>query len=80
MGSPCYLSPQLCSAKPYDQASDIWALGCVLYEMIARKRAFDAANLPQLVQLIMSGSFDVGPLAQYPQSSLVHHLLNLGEV
>ncbi|XP_037799318.1 serine/threonine-protein kinase Nek8-like [Penaeus monodon] len=42
VGTPCYLSPELCQEKPYNQKSDIWALGCVLYEMLTLKRAFEA--------------------------------------
>lgn len=43
MGTPCYISPELCEGKPYNQKSDIWALGCVLYELASLKRAFEAA-------------------------------------
>ncbi|KAK6296711.1 hypothetical protein J4Q44_G00328530 [Coregonus suidteri] len=48
---------ELCEGKPYNQKSDIWALGCVLYELASLKRAFEAANLPALVLKIMSGTF-----------------------
>ena len=43
VGTPCYISPELCEGKPYNQKSDIWALGCVLYELASLKRAFEAA-------------------------------------
>ena len=33
-GSPVYMSPELCSGRPYDRGCDTWALGCVLYEMM----------------------------------------------
>ncbi|KAI2582078.1 NEK8 isoform 1, partial [Pan troglodytes] len=42
VGTPCYISPELCEGKPYNQKSDIWALGCVLYELASLKRAFEA--------------------------------------
>ncbi|XP_013879557.1 serine/threonine-protein kinase Nek8 isoform X2 [Austrofundulus limnaeus] len=57
VGTPCYISPELCEGKPYNQKSDIWALGCVLYELASLKRAFEAANLPALILKIMSGTF-----------------------
>ncbi|KAJ8306380.1 hypothetical protein KUTeg_016925 [Tegillarca granosa] len=57
VGTPCYISPELCEGKPYNQKSDIWALGCVLYELASLKRAFEAANLPALILKIMRGTF-----------------------
>jgi NIMA (never in mitosis gene a)-related kinase 8 len=62
VGTPCYISPELCEGKPYNQKSDIWALGCVLYELCTLQRAFDAPNLPALVLKIMRGT--VAPLSE----------------
>ena len=33
VGTPFYLSPELCEERPYNVKSDVWALGCVLYEL-----------------------------------------------
>ena len=49
VGTPCYISPELCEGKPYGPKSDVWSLGCLLYEMAALRRAFEAPNLPSLV-------------------------------
>lgn len=42
IGTPYYLAPELCEGKPYDTKSDIWALGCLLYEMCTHTRAFES--------------------------------------
>ncbi|XP_043401898.1 serine/threonine-protein kinase Nek1 isoform X8 [Chelonia mydas] len=57
IGTPYYLSPEICRNKPYNNKSDIWALGCVLYEMCTLKHAFEAGNMKNLVLKIISGSF-----------------------
>ncbi|KAG8182304.1 hypothetical protein JTE90_013910 [Oedothorax gibbosus] len=66
VGTPCYISPELCEGKPYNQKSDIWALGCILYELMTLKRPFDATTLPALIMKIMKGNFD-------PVSSIYSH-------
>lgn len=41
VGTPCYISPEICEGKAYRKKSDIWALGCVLYELTTLKKAFE---------------------------------------
>ena len=41
-GTPYYASPEVWKDKPYDHKSDIWSLGCVLYEMITLLPPFRA--------------------------------------
>ncbi|XP_022126242.2 serine/threonine-protein kinase Nek8-like [Pieris rapae] len=65
IGTPYYLAPELCEGKPYDTKSDIWALGCLLYEMCTHKRAFDAESLMGLVKVITSGSVTPIDLSVY---------------
>jgi NIMA (never in mitosis gene a)-related kinase len=48
IGTPYYLSPEICEDKPYDSKSDVWALGVGLYECCARKHPFDAENQVRL--------------------------------
>nr|XP_031297939.1 serine/threonine-protein kinase Nek1 isoform X5 [Camelus dromedarius] len=57
IGTPYYLSPEICENKPYNNKSDVWALGCVLYEMCTLKHAFEAGSMKNLVLKIISGSF-----------------------
>lgn len=48
-GTPYYMSPEVCQSKPYTYTSDVWALGCILYELCTLKHAFSAENLLGLV-------------------------------
>lgn len=53
VGTPYYLSPEICQKQPYATPSDVWALGCVLYELCALHVPFEAQDLPQLVDKIV---------------------------
>jgi NIMA (never in mitosis gene a)-related kinase len=44
VGTPYYLSPEVCEDRPYNNKSDIWSLGCILYEMCTLKHPFEAKN------------------------------------
>ena len=45
IGTPIYLSPELCERKRYTEKSDVWALGVVLYEMCAYRFPFDGNTI-----------------------------------
>ncbi|KAL4435740.1 hypothetical protein ABPG74_018291 [Tetrahymena malaccensis] len=53
IGTPYYLSPEVCENKPYTYQSDIWALGCVLFEMCSLKHPFVSESLMALVVKII---------------------------
>ena len=57
VGTPYSMSPEVCENRPYSYASDIWAIGCVLYEMCVLKHAFDSNNLLGLVWKIVQESY-----------------------
>ena len=63
VGTPYYLSPELCEEKPYNHKSDIWSLGCVLYELCTFKHPFDAKNQGSLIMKIVKGQF--APIASH---------------
>ncbi len=53
---------QVIAARPYTYASDIWSLGCVLYEMAARRTAFESVGLPQLMFKIIRTAYEPLPM------------------
>jgi len=57
VGTPYYLSPEVCESKPYSMKSDLWAMGCILYELCSLSRPFDASNLLGLVFKIVQESY-----------------------
>ena len=44
IGTPFYISPEIADGKSYNAPSDIWALGCVLYELMSWKPPFQARH------------------------------------
>lgn len=56
IGTPYYLSPEICQGKSYAWGSDIWSMGCILYEMCAKRVPFEAPDLKGLIKKITSGS------------------------
>ena len=57
IGTPFYLSPEVWENKPYSNKSDIWAMGCVLYELTTLRHAFEAGK-KKLIQY--SGLYLIG--------------------
>lgn len=55
-GTPYYFSPELCRNKPYNNRSDVWAMGVVLYELATGKHPFDGNSMTQLMQRIVRNS------------------------
>jgi NIMA (never in mitosis gene a)-related kinase len=54
LGTPYYLSPEICQGLPYNEKSDVWSMGCCLYEMATLRKAFDAPNFAALITRIIS--------------------------
>ena len=63
VGTPFYMSPEICAAESYGWASDIWALGCVAYELCAKEPPFNGKSHFELIQNIRLGK--VKPLPAF---------------
>ncbi|KAH9492964.1 Serine/threonine-protein kinase Nek9 [Bulinus truncatus] len=58
VGTPYYMSPEIMMGVKYNNKSDIWALGCVLYEMLTLSRTFQASNPLKLAMEVVKGEVE----------------------
>ncbi|XP_069856225.1 serine/threonine-protein kinase Nek5-like isoform X2 [Dipodomys merriami] len=78
VGTPYYLSPEICQNKPYNNKTDIWSLGCVLYELCTLRHPFEGTNLHQLVLKICQAQFaPIPPRFSHDLQSLVLQLFKV---
>lgn len=57
-GTPYYASPEVWKDLPYDTKSDIWSLGCVMYEALALVPPFRAKDMNGLYKKVIKGHFE----------------------
>ncbi|KAK6355368.1 G2-specific serine/threonine protein kinase [Orbilia brochopaga] len=67
VGTPYYMSPEIVCDLPYTSRSDIWSLGCVIYELCVLSPPFDAKSLPALCQKIQAGRYNPLPNSYSPE-------------
>ncbi|NXM08714.1 NEK5 kinase, partial [Tyrannus savana] len=81
VGTPYYLSPEICENRPYNNKTDIWSLGCVLYELCTLKHpvsTFEGNSLHELVLKICRGRFHpVSPSYSYDLRILISQLFKI---
>ena len=58
LGTAAYLSPEQARGKAVDRRTDIWSFGCVLYECLTGKRAFEGETVSDLVATILKGEVE----------------------
>jgi NIMA (never in mitosis gene a)-related kinase 2 len=71
VGTPFYMSPEICAAERYTLKSDIWSLGCIIYELCSREPPFNAKSHFQLVQKIKEGKIAPLPPVYSPELNAV---------
>ncbi|KAI1722329.1 protein kinase domain-containing protein [Ditylenchus destructor] len=80
IGTANYLSPELCEGRAYDLKSDIWSMGCILYELVELCKAFDGDSFMSIVVRITRGKH--GPISSEVSTQmkqLILHMLQLDE-
>src|SRR5215510_14240933 len=53
LGTAAYMSPEQAKGRPADKRSDVWAFGCVLYEMLTGRRAFDGEETTEVLGAVL---------------------------
>jgi len=65
VGTPYYSAPELCHGLSYGKKADVWALGCVLFEMCAHEPPFYARTIGEVTRKIMYGTFPAQSVAGF---------------
>jgi serine/threonine-protein kinase len=71
LGTAAYMSPEQAKGKPADKRSDIWAFGCVLYEMLTGTRAFEGEDVGDTLAAVIRGEPDWAALPRDLPPSIV---------
>jgi serine/threonine-protein kinase len=58
LGTAAYMAPEQAKGRPADKRSDIWAFGCVLFEMLTGRRAFDGEDVSETLATVLKGEPD----------------------
>jgi len=77
VGTPYYMSPEQIQFEKYDEKSDIWALGCILYEMGTLQPPFRAERYTQLARKIQKGEYDDFGRMSQDLENLISRMLNV---
>lgn len=74
MGTPSYMSPEQAQGGAIDRRSDIWAFGCILYELLTGRKAFASEDAPDTVESILKREPDWNLLPGRTPAALAHLL------
>lgn len=80
-GTPYYASPEVWKDKPYDYKSDIWSIGCVIYEMCTLKTPFKGPSLQAVFTNVQRGIYDPIPYIYSKElSKVISYMLQVNPI
>ena len=62
LGTAAYMSPEQARGKPVDKRTDVWAFGCVLYEMLTGQAAFQGEDVTEILAAVVKSEVNLGLL------------------
>jgi NIMA (never in mitosis gene a)-related kinase len=77
-GTPYYASPEVWGDKPYNYKSDLWSVGCILYELCALRPPFKGTSLENLYKNVIKGIYEpISNIYSKDMSTLIGMLLQV---
>src|SRR5207253_9480982 len=70
LGTAAYMAPEQAKGRDADKRSDVWAFGCVLYEMLTAKRAFEGEDVAETLAGVLKGEVEWARLPRNTPQSL----------
>ena len=70
LGTAAYMCPEQARGKPVDKRADIWAFGCVLFEMLSGRAAFEGETVSDTIASILGGEPDWAALPETTPASM----------
>jgi serine/threonine protein kinase/Tol biopolymer transport system component len=75
VGTAAYMSPEQARGRVADQRSDVFAFGCVLYEMLTARQAFQGEDVSEVLASVIKGDVDLSLLPSNVMNPRLHELL-----
>ena len=75
LGTAAYMAPEQARAKPVDKRADIWAFGCVVYEMLTGKQLFVGETVSDTIAEVLKREFKFGEIAGHDPTRGVRRVL-----
>mmetsp|Transcript_43669 Transcript_43669/g.81674 ORF Transcript_43669/g.81674 Transcript_43669/m.81674 type:complete len:289 (-) Transcript_43669:647-1513(-) len=76
LGTPFYMAPEIMQGQEYNHKSDMWALGCIAYELCAGEAPFSGSTFQEVSDRVQFGTYDpIPPCYSHELRAVIHQLL-----